>query len=276
MENLTKTVLIQGFDRSGTTAISRLLGTGTNVEMFMQPFNSGPIRKRMYEIWDNDLADQADKDFFKKMENNELDTTYIKSHWFDKHSTTKKYVSGHIHFIKSTINHFTTAWINLEYPKIDQWAIWRDPMEVLASLCRNDFVSAWYGDAIESITPTVHKESSLFVFLPFLGKLDTEIKKAAFLIAVRSYFLFLHLDEKRVIEYAKFIDNPELALSDITLAYGLENLDYSEAKTNHNLIGKNYAPNVDHIKLIQGSDLQFSIDIFKPLNQLVKERHHVS
>jgi len=269
------TVLLQGFDRSGSTAISRLLATGTNVELFMQPFNSGPIRERMYEIWSKEMAGREDVFFFENLERGILLKEYIKSHWFEKHSTTTEFVPGHFHFIKTTINHFTTKWINDEFTGIDQWGIWREPIDILASILRNDFVSKWYEDAIVQITPALHKESILYSYLPKLSLLNSEAKKAAFLIAVRSHFLFYHIPDGQVIEYKEFVSNSEKALNTLVKRYGLVGIAYDQSKESQNLVGKEYAPDHDHIKQISEEDLQFAIDIFKPLKKLVKERHHV-
>ncbi|MFT5227539.1 MAG: hypothetical protein ACI9EV_000675 [Urechidicola sp.] len=270
----TRTVILQSFDRSGSTAIARAISSSNDVELFMQPFNSGSIRERMYEIWNADMAEESDVSFFQGLENSSIDLDYIKSHWFAEHSTTQKYIPGQLHLIKTTLNHFTTAWVKEQFPGIDTWGIWRDPMEVLISLERNNFINKWYGQAVTEITPTVENHSLFCEFRPFLKNIDSEIKEAAFLIAVRSFYLFCHLEENRIIEYSRFKEKGIDGLQDFIAFYKITPGEF-EFRSSENLIGKKYQDNVVQSSPIIDSDLNFAIDIFKPLKNLLKDKFNV-
>lgn len=269
---MDKVVIIHGFDRSGTSAISRTLASMDRVELFMQPFNSGPIRKRMYELWDSDMASDSDKAFFQGLTQGEIDHEYIKSHWFFDHSTSQHFVDGHLHIIKTTINHFTVDWIKNDFPAIDQWAIWRNPMDILASLVRNDFIGDWYHDALKEITPTVNNHSIFEPYRSFLFELDNEIKMAAFLIAVRSHYLFDKIDGHNIIVYEDFVENPLKSLSHFTEKYSLDSGSINMVNNDLNVIGKNYDPGAKHTSVLKNEDMAFAYRVFNPLIALFNSK----
>ena len=132
-------LIINGFDRSGTSAITRLLATHPKVELIMQPFNSGFIRKKMYSILEETDECRPEHVFFKALKNNEIKNELIDSYWHYEHSTTQHFKDGQLHIIKTTINHFTQKWMNENYPEIDVWGIWRDPKDIVDSIIRNKF-----------------------------------------------------------------------------------------------------------------------------------------
>lgn len=202
-------IILNGFDRSGTSAISRTLATHPKVELIMQPFNSGFIREKMYQLLDVKDPNSPEHIFFTDLQNNRINNDLINSHWHQKYSTTTEYVDGHLHIVKTTINHFAQKWMDENYAEIDVWGIWRDPKDILESIIKNDFYTEWYDDAIEKITITVIKEEILKKnYLSFIDQLNSEIKKTAFLIAVRSHFFFKYLTPGKVLNYELFKKNP--------------------------------------------------------------------
>lgn len=209
----------------------------------MQPFNSGPVRQKMYEIWTDDTATLSDISFFEGLEKGELNREYIQSHWFEKHSSTHVFIPGQLHVVKTTINHFLLPWTIDNFPGISQWAIWRDPWEILSSLIRNDFIESWYSDAIVQVATTV-KHSDLLA--PHYKGMDKILShphlEAAYLIAVRSHFLFANINPDHIINYEQFkIDNLD-GIKNFFQSFGLSPLD-GVAFRDMNLIGEAFNPN---------------------------------
>lgn len=261
-------VILNGFDRSGSSAISQSLARLAKVELFMQPFNSGPVRQKMYEIWDGKVADDADVNFFKGLEKGVLHKEYIKSHWFHKHSSVQEFHPNKLHLIKTTINHFLIDWAQSEFPLIDQWAIWRNPMDILTSLIRNDFIGQWYTDGVSSITPAVEGHALLREhYYRFIGQLNHLHLQAAFLIAVRSHYLFSYVQKDKVIVYEKFKKDNAQGLRHFVDYYGLEP-NLSHDTTDKNIIGKSYNAEIEYDELFDAGHNELIRAIFAPLIDL--------
>lgn len=268
-------VILNGFDRSGTSAISRLLGMHPRIELIMQPFNSGFIREKMYQILDENNQESKEHQFFADLSKNILNNDLIRSHWHQKYSSTGVYKKDHLHIIKTTINHFTQKWMVENYPEIEVWGIWREPKDILESIVRNEVYDKWYPKAIHEIAPTVLSEESLRpLFQPYVSGLNSRVKEIAFLIAVRSYFFFLHLTSGKIINYEEFKLDPNY-LHVFLKTYELEMIDFSEsAKTDLNIFGQYAKPEKD---LVYNQEEQQFIDrIFEPLKLLMNQRHNIS
>ncbi len=268
MSNFT---ILNGFDRSGTSAISRTLANHPDIELIMQPFNSGFIRKRMYEIFDEEDENSEAFQFFNGLRNNQIKEEYIHSHWYYKYSTTRQFKPGKIHLIKTTLNHLALKWMRKNYPDIDVWGIWREPQDIVSSIIRNGFYGIWYPEGVREITPTIKKEPELKKnYQPFLNNLDNEFKNTAFLVAVRSHFFFKHLDENNLIVYEDFRGNPNY-LWKFTRYYGLQDKDFTNsAKGDLNITGKREVHKDDN--LFKKCDIDFMNKIFEPLKKLKEEK----
>lgn len=268
-------ILINGFDRSGTTAITRLLAMHQNVELIMHPFNSGFIRKKMYEILDETDKEGPEHIFFSDLANNKLNNDLINSHWHDKYSTTKQYQAGKLHIVKTTINHFAQKWMVDHYSEIDVWGIWRDPKEIVNSIVRNGFYDEWYNDAIKQIIPTVKTAPILQkIFGRYITDLNTIAKKTAFLIAVRNYFFFKYLVPERVLNYEIF-KNDANYLNKFINNYNYSAYDFSKkASEDLNIVG-NYNKQKKEVVYTE-AEVAFFDQIFLPLKQMVKERHNIA
>lgn len=268
-------VLINGFDRSGTTAITRLLAMHQDVELIMHPFNSGFIRKKMYQILNEKDANSPEHIFFTDLVNNELNNDLINSHWHDKYSSTKKFQKGKLHLVKTTINHFAQKWMNEHYSEIDVWGIWRNPEGIVDSILRNNLYGKWYDDAIEKIISTVNQTDILAQhYSSFTEFLDSIVKKTAFLVAVRNYFFFKHLKPRNVLSYESFKHDPKY-LNIFLATYNLSLRDFSSnASKDLNIVGK-YQQQKEFIDYTE-DELSFMNSIFTPLKVLMKERHNIS
>jgi len=239
-EQETKFVLLNSFDRTGSSAISRTLAHHTDIELIFQPFNSGSIRHKMYQILNEENASEADYSFFKQLINNYLDESYIQSDWHEKYSSTRTIQDGKLHLIKTTLNHFTAEWMLQNFPSVSLWGIWRKPMDILCSIVRNDVFEKWYSDAKKQIIPTVVNTPILRdQFVQYIPQLNRPAKIMAFLIAVRSYYFFYHLPQGQIILYDDFSKRPNGTLNHFLDKQDLQSFDFNDfASTDWNVSGK--------------------------------------
>ena len=267
-------VILNGFDRSGTSAISRTLSNHDQIELLMQPFNSSFIRKRMYEAFGNVKGKDMEEAifFFEGLKNNHINNNLIKSEWYFKYSTTQEYVPGKIHIIKTTINHFAQKWMKENFPDIHVWGIWRDPKEIVSSIIRNNFYGNWYNEALELLKPTIETVDFLKEnYLHLIASLNTDIKRTAFLIAVRTHFFLYYLDQDKLIDYAIFKKDAKMSLKSFCDFYNLKNIDFNEySKKDLNIIGDPYIGQEEF--MISSEEEEFINLVFKKINLLKKEK----
>ncbi len=269
--NLPNNVIVNGFDRCGSSAICRILCQHPDIELIFQPFNSGPIRRIMYQVMSNGIATPQDHAFFAALANNQLDCGYIVSEWHKKYSTVQAFQKGRLHLLKTTINHFTILWVKRHYPRVQMWGIWRDPLAILASIERNHFAGRWYSDALDEIAPAVAKQPMLSsAFGRFMRGINSECQATAFLIAVRSYYFFTHLDSDKCVNYQRFIEQPNVELGRICEYFGLPPFDFEQfSDLNWNVSGKPFEKGVEHSgNALSRDDLKFSRNVFEPLMDL--------
>jgi len=267
-------VILNGFDRCGSSAIARTLARHPGVELIFQPFNSGNIRRILYEIMSAENARPEDYQFFSMLQQGRLETSYIKSQWHEKHSTTLEFKPGQLHVVKTTLNHFTVTWVAENFPLLEQWGIWRDPLDILASITRNNFFDRWYTDALDQIVPSVRGAQSLSEpFEKFIHRLDNPIAVTAFLISVRSFYFFSHISADKVIVYEEFVADANRALKSFATYFGLPPFDFQHgAKNDLNVMGKKFDPESTHHDVLSATDIQFVEEVFRPLRDVVADR----
>lgn len=265
--------ILNGFDRSGTSAVSRVLATHPEMELIMQPFNSGSIRKKLYEIIDDSNATREDYEFFSGLEKGVLIDSYIRSHWHHEYSTTKAFSPGKVHVIKTTQNHFAVKWAHKHFPQLPHWGVWREPMDILASLVRNSFHLKWYRDAFPALVNTVLNDSVLRDnFYGLIGKIDNPVREMAFIISVKTWFYFKHISPRNIIYYESFVENANKELGKILESFSLSKYDFSlEANRDLNIIGKSYARGESHKDVISEQDQLVCRQIFSPLEDLMRQ-----
>jgi hypothetical protein len=265
-------IILNGFDRCGSSAISKTISNHPDIELIMQPFNSGFIRKSMYQAIEKSQNISNARSFFDKLKDNELDNDNIHSHWHKNHSSTQDYIPGKLHLVKTTINHFAQRWMNQNYPNIDVWGIWRDPYAIINSIKKNDFQEEWYADALEKLKPTVHEEKELYAkFGAFFKESLSPDQELALLFAVRSYFFFDHLPKDRLIIYESFRKDANKALAKFSNYYNLKKDDFNAfSKKDLNIIGNSFNPS-DKNEISQ--EIKSSIaPILAPLIELYKNK----
>ncbi|MFT5876446.1 MAG: hypothetical protein ACJA2N_000609 [Salibacteraceae bacterium] len=268
---MTKFVIINGFDRCGSSAISRTLNTHKGIELIMQPFNSGFIRENMYVPFESTGDVTQGVKFFEALRNGKLENSLIRSHWHHKFSSTLVAKEGQLHIIKTTINHFSQRWMNEYFPDIEVWGIWRNPQNIVESIMRNGFYGEWYSEAIALLIPTIEKEVELRkYYYPFINLLDTEAKKTAFLVAVRSYFFFQYLPNDRIIEFEEFAKDTNY-LNKFLDFQNLDNISFENASNKElNIVGKAFK---DTSKFdFTESEQEFMNIVFKPLIALFESK----
>lgn len=269
-------LILIGFDRSGTSAISKILAKHDEIELVYRPFNSGPIRHKMYKILDDSIVDKYDINFFKKLQDNVFDSSYVVSGWHKKYSTIKDdFIEGQLHVLITNLNHFSVKWVNDNFPAIEQWGIWRDPVEILNSCIKNNFYDSWYDDALEQVIKTVKKDSELKIHFDSFSNYVIEandVIKTAFLIAVRNYFLFKHIDRKKVIIYEDFKANPNKALEYLLNHFGInKKYDFSpylEIDLNTIPSADGYSKNKKRKFVLRNADLVEAKKMFEPLYEI--------
>jgi hypothetical protein len=216
--------IVVGFDRSGTSAISRAAATHPKVELLWRSFNSGSMRQKMNVILDDDSASDADRYFFQELEQGRLDTSYIKTPYHWKTSTVKEdLIPGHLHFLITNINHFSTPWAQAKYPGILHWAIWRDPFNILQSCVENDFLNEWYSSVIPEIKLAILGHPFLAEQLEWSHEmLSNNVRKTAYILAAKNLLLFHTVPNERIIDYEVFKENAGLGLKPILEHYLLD------------------------------------------------------
>ncbi len=146
-----KLTICTGYDRSGTSLISKLLSKHPEINLLFQPFNSTEIVETNWDICATSHVAPDTELFVARLLNGYIDTGYIKSHWFYKHSTSYEVDLDRINLIKDTNCHFKLEWLKSKFPDIGFWGTWRDPLAIMCSLVRNDFHKTWYGSLTEEV-----------------------------------------------------------------------------------------------------------------------------
>lgn len=268
-------LLLNGFDRCGSSVIATALATHPQTEVLYHPFNSGSIRHKMYQIMTDDIASAEDVRFFMGLENEQLWKDYIISPWFKEYSTTLDFIPGKLHVLKTTLNHLTIRWIHERFPRIETWGIWRDPFDILASLVRNAFYAQWYTDALPQVITTL-KISGEFppLFNDCLRDIgDSEVKALALLIATRSYFFFRYLERDKLINYEHFKTDPNSELNKISNYFEIERYSIdARMDEDHNIVGLDYEMGKSHRHLINKEEYLFATKLFLPIFDLMEKR----
>ncbi len=267
----TNVALLTGFDRSGTSAISKAIATHPQVELLWRVFNSGSIRRKMNVLLTDESASDEDRHFFSELEHGRLYTDYIETvyHWKTS-TTTEGLVEGRLHVLITNINHLAVPWSMAKYPKIGHWGIWRDPYHILQSCVENKFLEDWYEGAVLELAELVTSHPFLKErFAWALSTLDSVTRKTAFILAVRNYVLFNAVGAENLLDYDLFCETPDRALFPLLNRYGIAN-DHDFDKVLD--VDLNTIPGVvpyerGRVKTLYFSDrdMSFLADLFAPL-----------
>ena len=267
-------IILNSFDRSGSSAVIKILSQNPSIEILFQPFNSGNIRSIMYEEMNEINAKKEDYLFFENMQKGSINTDYIKSEWFYKHSSTLVYKPNQLHVIKTTLNHLTIKWMKNHFPSINMWGIWRNPYDIGTSILRNDFFSSWYKKDVEKLIKTVNSSDEFNFFKDIINLLNDDIDYLFFMISFRSWYYFKFLKKENLINFHNFIEDLNLELNMFTNNYGLNKFDFVN-KRDLNVIGKKYKKNESYRNLIKCKEKKIKL-ILEPLEVLMKEKYEIT
>lgn len=264
-------VILTGFDRSGTSAISKTIAQHPQVELVFRPFNGGSIRRKMYQILSDQNASQSDFEFFEGLQKGKFLSAYVESWWHQKYSTIKDaFADNKLHLLITNLNHFTIPWLKERFPLLENWAIWREPLDVLQSCIENDFLGNWYLDALTEVRVAVDATECLRRhFRTYSNRLDDDVKTTAYLIAVRNTYLFENIEHGKLIDYELFKKDPNTALLPFLQYFGLdEDFDFTPMLTRdlNSIPGRvQYVPGKPKVYNFSLEQREFVDELFAPL-----------
>ena len=234
-----KLVILNGFDRSGTSYIGGLLSRHPRINYFFQPFSGTEVHRSQYEVWDENTEAPVDEGFIERLQRGRIDWDYLASDWFKRYSQYAFPACGRAGLIKETKLHTKVRWLKQRFPEIPVYGIWRDPRAVLCSLVRNGFHEKWYGaSALENTRRLIATEDSLSGFRPFCDERIDAVQSMALVMAVRSELFAENMDPDKWIIYEQVLDNPDYYLNRFCRKIGLTEYSFSEySRQNYNASG---------------------------------------
>lgn len=270
--------ILTGFDRSGTSAISRTLAMHPTVELVFRPFNGGSIREKMYEILSDENVSDGDVQFFSELSKGKFDSPYVVSWWHKKYSTiSDHFAEGRLHLLITNLNHFTLPWVSTKFPNVENWAIWRNPLDIVQSCLENDFLGDWYEDALGIVIKSVRSNEFLSThFLQYEDCLDDDVKKISYLLAVRNTYLLNNIEHGKIVNYDLFKTDPNRALRPVLDHFDLDSsYDFSSMLDQdlNSVPGKvKYAPGIKKQHTFSEENSEFLSRIMVPLYKAFREK----
>ncbi|MEW9669520.1 sulfotransferase [Ammoniphilus sp. 3BR4] len=234
-------LIINGFDRSGTSMIAKVLAKHPQIEAIFQPFNATILRTTQWDYWEPNHMCYGVEKFMGHMLNGYIDKNFIASDWFKKHSTTQKIVPGKLHVIKTTNLHFKIDWFLNKFPQVEIFSIERSFFATVCSLMRNNFYQEWYGeDAYQAICEYVKKDDKISANLrACVYDAKDDLEKMGVIIAVRTSVM--RRSTKKTIYYERIMENPNSSFNEVTGYFGLDSFDFEPyMQEDYNIIGKNF------------------------------------
>lgn len=232
---MMKLLVINGFDRSGSSFIGGLLSQHPQVNYYFQPFSSTWIHKTQFEVWDRHFSAPAPEKFLHDLQAGSVDREYPESDWFDRYSNYEINGTKSIALIKETKLHTKIGWLKAAFPEAMVYGIWRDPRAILFSLVRNRFHLKWYGgESFEQVSRLIRSEPRLGGFVEFLQRPLSAEARMALIVAVRTRIMASELEQKEWLIYERIAEEPNAGLQQLCARLGLSDYDFSS------LTGKDY------------------------------------
>lgn len=217
-----KLLILNGFDRSGTSLIGGLLGRHPDVTYLFQPFSGTEVHRSQYRVWSPDHAAPRTEAFLRGLLAGHVDEGYIASDWFHRCSTATAPSARGLNVIKDTKLHFKVRWLRERLPEIAFLGIWRDPRGVVGSLVRNGYDGTWYDErALRATQRVVLREPLLEPLRPLLRRRLTNPQKTALIVAARTLYMARHLGPDEWIRYEDVLADADATLGGVTAAFGL-------------------------------------------------------
>lgn len=236
-------VILNGFDRSGTSMIAKVLAHHPDIECLFQPFSSTIAHKTQWEYWAPDEDWSEVQAFLDGLQNGQIDRSFIASDWFKNHSTTFDIRSGKTYVIKDTKLHFKVDWLKKNYPSFFIYAIWRTPHGILASLLRNGFYGDWYGEEdYQSLLAYVSTDDALpDDLVAHVERANSDLEKMAVMVAVRTAVMRRSIPKSHTLVYENVLENAEAEFRKLTDPLGLSGYSFSQhLNRDYNIAGKQH------------------------------------
>jgi len=237
-----KLLILNGFDRSGTSYIGGLLARHPDVNYFFQPFSSTQVHETQFEVWRKGFCAPEPERFLDSIQNGGLDCGFISSDWFDRYSSYSFDANRKVALIKDTKLHAKIGWLKGAFPEAVVYGIWRDPMAVLYSLIRNRFHLKWYGDeAFKKSVELIRTDPRLEIFMEHIKKPLCQEARMALIIAARTQLMMLELEDGEWLFYEEISEDPNSGLNSLCCRLGMSDFDFSRLiKKDYNVIGLPY------------------------------------
>lgn len=199
-------VLLNGFDRSGSSMMAQLLGAHPGAALVFHPFNSTEVHRDQWRIWSPTEAHPSTLGFWNALRQARLDRSYLRSHWHDAHGHWPD-TTPHTIFVKDTKLHFHLDWLRAQVPQLRIQGIWRAPEDILGSLTHNGFHETWYGGEHYQ-TLLDHWPVDLEALRSVAARAADAVERMAVMIAARTAWFFARLRPEAVLCYRSIVSNP--------------------------------------------------------------------
>jgi len=217
-----KLLIINGFDRTGSSMMGGVLSNHPDVAFMFQPFSSTEVHKDQFEVWNPKDEHPDTKSFLNGCLNGDIRQDFISAIWFEKYSHLKNIKDKKLNIIKETKMHFKIDWIKANIPEAYFVGIWRDPRGILASLVSNNFHIDWYAkkNTYEKVVALCDQEKELSIFLPFTKTSLDVVQQMAFIEAVSIRYQMNRLQKHDWISYEDVLRDPNTSFNDLLSKIG--------------------------------------------------------
>lgn len=227
-----KLLIINGFDRTGSSMMGGVLANHPDVSFMFQPFSSTEVHRDQFEVWSPQDSHPDTKSFLDGCLEGHVKKDFISAIWFDKYSSVEDIKDKKLNLIKETKMHFKIDWLRVNVPTVKFVGIWRDPRGILASLVSNNFHIDWYAkkNTYEKVMGLCRQLPELEMFLEFKG-LD-KVQEMAVIAAVSIRYQMNRLLKKDWIVYEDILSDPNKVFNDLLSNIGeFEWFDFSPFMT---------------------------------------------
>ena len=232
-------VILNGFDRCGSSFIGGLLSRHPQINYFFQPFSRTEVHRTQYEPWGETTSAPATEAFLQSLLAGTVDHDYIASDWFRRFSDFDLGDTRRIGLIKDTKLHTKMAWLKHRFPEVQLYGIRRNPRAILCSLVRNGFHTRWYGEpAYRKTLELLAGDARLATFATVAGTCRSTVEKTALVIAVRTALMTMELDDDQWLAYEQVQEDPDRVLNAFCDRLGLPRYRFSAfARRDYNASG---------------------------------------
>ena len=268
MVDCNKFILINSFDRSGSSMLQRILSYHPQIEVLFNPFNSTIFRDEILNYWKPSYINNEAKLLIDDVFTGNFSSERIKSHWFKNNIVD--FDKEKFYVVKTNNFHFKLDWLKANFPELDFYALFRNPLDILISLHKNNFIEEWYsGWAFKELhyffeNPKINIHFNHEV----INYLKTDISKMFFLILVSHAVILEQTHTSNRITYESILGDVNAILNSIITKKGLIEFDFSPyIDVDYNLIGESFdAPKINKLDYFEDQQNDALISIFESFN----------